>query len=219
MCLANSMRMLYSTEEEDLANLGVYVGLSWVTYAELPHASPASPYSSTGIALSVAAGRVAFAFDARGPAISVDTACSSSLVCVHLARAQAGATETPSSALVHGVNLFLTPGVTQMYGAASMLSWSGRCKALDADADGYVRAEACGTLFLDTSADDDMRDMLMIRAIAGTAVNQDGRSSALTAPHGPSQQNVLVAALLNARTGGDCVAALQMHGTGTREGT
>jgi acyl transferase domain-containing protein len=34
-----------------------------------------------------------------------------------------------------------------------MLSKEGRCKTLSAEADGYVRAEACGVLLLTTQPD------------------------------------------------------------------
>ncbi len=51
--------------------------------------------------------------------------------------------------------------------------------------------------------------------LMGTAVNQDGRSSSLTAPNGPAQQAVITAALAANGTHASQVAMLQMHGTGT----
>mmetsp|Transcript_13254 Transcript_13254/g.37164 ORF Transcript_13254/g.37164 Transcript_13254/m.37164 type:complete len:143 (+) Transcript_13254:876-1304(+) len=51
--------------------------------------------------------------------------------------------------------------------------------------------------------------------LRGTAVNQDGRSSALTAPHGPSQQQVMRMSLHSADLDAWSVQVLQMHGTGT----
>ena len=42
-------------------------------------------YAGTGNALSIAANRISYCFDLRGPSLAVDTACSSSLVAVHLA--------------------------------------------------------------------------------------------------------------------------------------
>ena len=94
-----------------------------------------------------------------------------------------------------------------------MLSPEGRCKTLDAAADGYVRAEACGTLLLQLLTNDISSDAFLA-VLAGTAVNQDGRSSSLTAPNGPAQQQAVGAALRDAGLGGGDLCTLQMHGTG-----
>ena len=79
--------------------------------------------------------------------VSIDTACSSALVGVHMAmqhlQAHAG------SALSAGINLMLAEHTTAATQVAGMLSPEGRCKTLDAAADGYVRAEACVVLRLD----------------------------------------------------------------------
>ena len=108
-----------------------------------------------------------------------------------------------------------------------MLSPEGRCKTLDASADGYVRAEACGTFVLAASSDADpgcpQAAPPFICLISGSAVNQDGRSSSLTAPNGPAQQEVMKTALEGIGSGPGQrsglspwdVTALSMHGTGT----
>ena len=54
-----------------------------------------------------------------------------------------------------------------------------------------------------------------LAVLTGAAVNQDGRSSSLTAPNGPAQQAVIRQALRAAGAEAGAVAALQMHGTGT----
>ena len=69
--------------------VGVYVGMATTDYGKVAAdvGQGATPSSATGSAfLSVAAGRVAFALDARGAAVAIDTACSSGLVALHLAR-------------------------------------------------------------------------------------------------------------------------------------
>ena len=97
-----------------------------------------------------------------------------------------------------------------------MLSPHGRCRALDASADGYVRGETAITATLAAadvaaaSADGAAAGVL----IRGSAVNQDGRSSSLTAPNGPAQQEVIRAAAGHALVDPSTLAGLSMHGTG-----
>jgi acyl transferase domain-containing protein len=93
-----------------------------------------------------------------------------------------------------------------------MLASDGRCKTLDAAADGYVRAEGCLALFL--SPDGGGCGSVLL----GSALNQDGRSSSLTAPHGPSQQAVILKAVRQAEVAPSSVVALHLHGTGTSLG-
>jgi acyl transferase domain-containing protein len=96
-----------------------------------------------------------------------------------------------------------------------MLSPEGRCKTLDAAADGYVRAEAAGVMMLVSSANANPALINSCAVLAGSAVNQDGRSSSLTAPNGPSQQAGMRAALAAAGVGTEALGLLEMHGTGT----
>ena len=102
-----------------------------------------------------------------------------------------------------------------------MLALDGRCKSLDAAADGYVRAEAC-VAFLLAALDSSTSSTPLLCAsailICGSAVNQDGRSSSLTAPNGPSQQAAIRAALQSAGMEASSVGLLEIHGTGTALG-
>lgn len=100
-----------------------------------------------------------------------------------------------------------------------MLSVDGRCKALDAAADGYMRGEACIAHVLEAAVQHMPPCMHGAAAvIMGTSVNQDGRSSSLTAPNGPSQQAVIWEALAWNRLSPLQVNLLEMHGTGTALG-
>ena len=54
--------------------------------------------------------------------------------------------------------------------------------------------------------------------IPAARVNQDGRSSSLTAPNGPRQQSLIHESLQDAALAPHDVCALQMHGTGTALG-
>lgn len=97
-----------------------------------------------------------------------------------------------------------------------MMAAEGRCKALDAAADGYVRSESAVSVLLhpivnleQTSAGG------WVVLLAGTSVNQGGRSSTLTAPNGPGQQAAIRLALEEAELAPGSITALGMHGTGT----
>ncbi|WP_413805553.1 type I polyketide synthase [Streptomyces sp. OE57] len=170
--------------------------------------------TGTGAALSVIAGRLSYVLDLRGPSLTVDTACSSSLVALHLAvrGLLAGDCDT---ALVGGVNLLLSPGVTVNFTEAGVLSADGRCKPFAAEADGYVRGEGCVVAVLrrleDALCDGD-RVLAVVRA---TGVNQDGRSNGLMAPS-PAAQEALIREVWE-RSGLDPAAAgyVEAHGTGT----
>ncbi len=69
-----------------------------------------------------------------------------------------------------------------------MLAPDGRCKTLDAAADGYVRSEACAAMLLRVLSSPEGTDAGPAVLLRGCAVNQDGRSSSLTAPSGSAQQ-------------------------------
>ncbi len=91
----------------------------------------------------------------------------------------------------------------------------GRCKPFDESADGWVRGEGCGVVVLrrlsDALADGD-RVLALIR---GTAINQDGRSTVLTAPNGAAQAAVIREALENGRVSPADIDYVEAHGTGT----
>ena len=197
-------------EAEEGTCAGVFVGISQQEFTRLLPAS-SSAFGATGAASSIASGRLSYAFGFQGQALSIDTACSSSLVAAHAGR-ESVLSGACSGALACGVNLTLTSALTEACASAGMLASDGRCKTLDAAADGYVRAEGCLALFL--SPDGGGCGSVLL----GSALNQDGRSSSLTAPHGPSQQAVILKAVRQAEVAPSSVVALHLHGTGTSLG-
>ncbi|HLO30244.1 MAG TPA: amino acid adenylation domain-containing protein [Anaerolineales bacterium] len=195
---------------------GVFVGISSYDYSRLQFddLERIDAYAGTGNAHSIAANRLSYVFDLRGPSMSVDTACSSSLVAAHLA-CQSLRTGESDLALVGGVNLILTPELTITFSQARMLSPDGRCKTFDASADGYVRGEGCGVVVLKRLSDALRAGDHILALIRGSAVNQDGRSNGLTAPNGLAQQDVIRQALANARVSPQQIGYVEAHGTGT----
>ncbi len=195
---------------------GVFIGISSSDYSRLQFSDPAfiDAYAGTGNAHSIAANRLSYVFDFRGPSLAIDTACSSSLVAVHLA-CQSLRNGECSMALAGGVNVMLSPELTIAFSQAHMMSADGRCKTFDADADGYVRGEGCGLVVLkplSRALKDGDRILAVIR---GSAINQDGRSNGLTAPNGPSQEAVILQALHNAAVAPTEVSYVETHGSST----
>ncbi|MFF4159219.1 SDR family NAD(P)-dependent oxidoreductase [Streptomyces sp. NPDC001678] len=195
---------------------GVFVGISTFDHAtrRLTELDSIDAYTGTGSALSIAANRLSYLFDLRGPSMAVDTACSSSLVAVVQALS-ALASGDCTAALVGGVNLILSPAFAINFGKAGVMAPDGRCKTFDASANGYVRSEGAGVVVLKplsrALADGDT----VHAVIRGGAVNQDGRSNGLMAPNPQAQEAVLRAAYANAGVRPQEVHYAEAHGTGT----
>jgi len=195
---------------------GVFIGISSHDYSDLQQ-SALDLHVGTGNAQSIAANRLSYTFDLRGPSWAVDTACSSSLVAVHQACQSLRLRET-DTAISGGVNLILSPEMSRMFSQAGMLAEDGRCKTFDASANGYVRGEGCGIVVLKRLSDALSEGRPILALIRGSAVNQDGRSNGLTAPNGLSQQAVIRAALNNAGVHPGQIGYVEAHGTGTSLG-
>ena len=168
---------------------------------------------NAGSALSVAAGRISYLYGYKGPSVSIDTACSSSLVGTHMVRLSLGQGSC-SAAISAGVKLILTPALSAMFNRAGMLTADGRCKTLDAAADGYVRCEAVVSSILQL-VNEGAAAIPALCLVLGSAVSQDGRSSTLTAPNGPAQQAVIRQALQSGGLSAGSIGMVQLHGTGT----
>ena len=193
---------------------GVFVGISSNEYQHVQlEARRVDAYLLSGTSHATAAGRLSYWLGLKGPAIAIDTACSSSLVALHLA-ATALASGDCDLAIVGGVNRLISRRFQENFVCTRMLSGEGRCSTFDARADGFVRSEGCAVIALRRLADVLPRDRIWA-VVAGTAINQDGRSSGLTVPHGPSQQAVINEALARAGMSRDAVDYVEAHGTGT----
>jgi acyl transferase domain-containing protein/acyl-CoA synthetase (AMP-forming)/AMP-acid ligase II/acyl carrier protein len=207
-------------EKTGSSGSGAFVGIADQAYQHsflLEFWGKTHPYIATGNTLSCAAGRICFVFAMHGPALSVDTACSSSIVSTHLATTELWNGEVERAAAC-GAHSIIAVDATATFFAAGMLSSDSRCKTMDAEADGYVRGEAMGVLILEACAADRTFDIECAVMISSTAVNQDGRSSGLTAPSGLAQQAVISTALSAGALKPADLQTLQMHGTGTSLG-
>lgn len=195
------------------AMTGVFIGISNFDHGlNLYGGGAEDSFVPTGSALSVASGRIAYAFGLTGPTLSVDTGCSSSMTALHLA-VQALRLGECDTAIVGGVSLALSPEVFPSLQAGGFLSGDGRCKSFSADADGYGRGEAGVVLILRRVADVPAGRALGV--ILGSALNSDGHSNGLTAPQLSAQVQVMRAACRAAGVDALDVSYVEAHGTGT----
>ncbi|BBY97201.1 sulfolipid-1 biosynthesis phthioceranic/hydroxyphthioceranic acid synthase [Mycolicibacterium fallax] len=198
---------------------GVFVGMTHGDYQLL--AADANviegPYGFTGTNYSMASGRIAYALGASGPAYTVDSACSSGLLTVHLACRSLHDGES-DTALAGGVSLMLEPRKMVSGSAQGMLSATGRCRAFDAEADGFVSAEGSAMVMLKRLADAQRDGDRILAVIRGSAANQDGRTVNIATPSVPAQQQVYRAALDAAGVDPRGVGMIEAHGTGTPVG-
>ncbi|QXH74835.1 SDR family NAD(P)-dependent oxidoreductase [Pseudomonas atacamensis] len=201
------------------SDCGVFLGISSVDYGyRLVHdLSLVDASTATGNTASIAANRLSFFYDLRGPSLAIDTACSSSLVAFHQA-CQAITHGDIEQAVTGGVSLHLHPFGFLIFSKASMLSPAGQCRVFDESADGYVRSEGAGLFYL-KDFDKALADGNQILAVvAGSAINTDGRNCGLTIPSVDAQAALMTRAYVRAGISPADIDYLEAHGTGTQVG-
>ena len=197
------------------SSTGVFVGVGPSGTGYYQNQSEAlNFYFITGNGVSYIPGRVAYLFDFKGPAISFTTTCSASLVAIHYA-CQSLKNKEIDFALAGGVNIILMPEINIALCNAKALSPDGQCKTFDADADGYVRSEGCGVIFLKRLVDAVRDQDRVLAVIKASAVNNDGKSMGFTAPNGKSQEEVMLKALRQTDLSSSDISYIETHGTGT----
>ncbi|RWA13463.1 hypothetical protein EKO27_g1633 [Xylaria grammica] len=213
----------YSISQLRGSSTGVFVGQMSDDYRDLILRDVDSHplYTGTGIARSILANRVSYAFDWRGPSVNVDTACSSSLVALHQA-VQSIRNEECDIAVVAGVNLVFSPELFSFLSSLHMLSPTGRSRMWDVSADGYARGEGFAAIVIKPlkKAIADGDDIESV--IRNTGVNQDGRSAGLTVPSAAAQAELMRKTYakcgLDYLKDEDRCQYFEAHGTGTKAG-
>jgi len=197
----------------------VHIGFSGSDYGHraMHDFAAMDAFSMTGIAGSIAANRLSYFYDLRGPSMAVDTACSSSLVAVHQACQSLLAGEA-ELAMAGAVNLHLHPFPYIAFSKAGMLSPRGVCSPFDAEGDGYVRSEGAAIVLLKRLEDAVAAGNRIYAVIAGTCVNSDGKTSSLTVPSGEAQTALLSDVYSRACIDPAEIDYIEAHGTGTAVG-
>lgn len=209
----------YASSDLAGTNTALFVGTAGGGYSDLLERAgvPIEGYSSTGKTSSLGPNRTSYYFDFHGPSEPVETACSSSLVAIHRA-VDAITSGVCDLALAGGINIIVTPDLHTSFSKNGMLSVDGRCKTFSKNANGYVRGEGVGMLFLKRLSDAERDGDHIYGVIRGSSENHGGRSNSLTAPNPKSQADLLVDAYQKAGVDPRTVTFIEAHGTGTSLG-
>ncbi len=201
--------------------VGVYIGGFTLDYMLMQLGGSeyrsVEAHTATGSMMTLLANRLSYVFGFQGPSIALDTACSSSMVAVHLA-CQSLASGESELAIAGGVNALLGPSYTIAESRAGMLSPTGRSRAFDSRADGYVRGEGAGIVVLKRLSDAQQAGDHIYAIIRSTACNQDGHSDGLTVPSGDAQRALIESACSAAGVAPAEIHYVEAHGTGTPVG-
>jgi fatty acid synthase len=157
------------------------------------------------------ANRISYALDLTGPSFLLDTACSSSAYALNSAYSAMKRGEC-DAALVCGANLMLSPHIMAMSRKIDAINANGFCRPFDHEADGYVKSESAGVLFLQRK-----RDAKRIYAsILHTKTNCDGRNEEGSTVPSAKMHAKLMTELFEELNMDPClVNYVEAHSTGT----
>ncbi len=206
----------YSPRALSGSRTAIFVGTGGAGYATVIARAqvPVEGYSAAGIIPSIGPNRMSYLLNLHGPSEPVETACSSSLVAIHRA-VMAIHHDECEMAIAGGVSTMLTPDMHVCFTKAGMLSEDGRCKTFSAAANGYVRGEGVGMLFLKTLSAAERDGDHIYAVIRGSAENHGGRTNTLTTPSPTWQADVIKRAYTRAGIDPGTVTYVETHGTGT----
>lgn len=196
----------------------VSIGISWNDYLrlQLRNWSQVNGYTAVGNPYAFAANRLSYFFDFQGPSLALDNGCASSLSALYLA-CQSLWTGEATLALAGGVNLMLSPDSTIMMSKAGLLAADGRCKTLDACADGFVRGEGAGIVVLKPASLLEPTDRVyaFIREIG---INHNGHNEWIMGASAAAQERLLRRVYEKAGIDPADVDYIELHGTGFLRG-
>jgi len=208
----------YKASDLSGREIGVFSGVQFLDYQEMALKSCSTQsHLGTGNAHGMISNRVSFTLNLRGPSESIDTACSSSLVALNRAVRSILSGEC-EMAIAGGVSLTFSPYTFLGAGKLGILSSDGKCKTFDKEANGYVKGEGVGVVFLKPlkkAVHDGDNIYAVIKAVA---VNHGGRANSLTAPNSEAQAQLILKAYEEAAVGCDSITYIEAHGTGTKLG-
>ncbi|PCK08381.1 MAG: hypothetical protein COA42_09460 [Alteromonadaceae bacterium] len=201
-----------------LSNLpiGVFIGACNFDYKELQDKYSVSieGHTATGTYNTVIPNRISYCLNLRGPSVLVDSACASSLMALQQAE-QAINSGQCEAALVGGISILCTPTSYISFAKQGMLSPDGRCKTFDDSADGYVRGEGAGLIYIKPLASALRDEDNIYGLVKSVSVNHGGSARTITSPNTYAQTQVICDAFERAQVPLASLNYIEAHGTGT----
>nr|UQK84963.1 hypothetical protein [Archangium gephyra] len=206
----------YSPKALSGSATGLFVGTASTGYQQRVMDTSVSieGHTATAVVASVGPNRLSYLLNLHGPSEPIETACSSSLVAIHRG-VQALKNGECDQVLAGGVNTLLSPEVHISFNKAGMLCEDGRCKTFSKSANGYVRGEGAGIVFLKRLRDAKRDNDHIYAVIKATSENHGGRGQSLTAPNANAQAELIKDAYRKAGIDPRTVTYIETHGTGT----
>lgn len=207
-----------SLNDLDNTKAAVFVGISAHDYGDIQN-TPVErvnigAHTNVGSALCIAANRISYSYNLKGPSFAIDTACSSSLNAIH-AGCRAIWEGDADLAFAGGVNSILKPEPQMGFSKGGFLSPDGTCYSFDERGNGYVRSEGAGLIIIKPLAKAEADGDTIYATIIGSAVNQDGATKGISVPNPVAQEELLVEAYKDAGIDPHSVSYVEAHGTGT----
>ena len=208
-------------EQSDSSRIGVFFSLAENTYYKYCNLDSTDLDSAYAFQLQVsnlldsAPTRVAYKLGTTGPAMAVQTACSSSMVAIHTA-CQSIIVGDCSAAIAGGVSISFPQDEGYFYQEGMILSYDGRCKPFDINADGIVGGNGVGTVVLMKLSEAISNGYKIYGVIKGSSVNNDGNTKASYSSSSiPKHIEVINSALKRARLESQAIQFIETHGAGT----
>lgn len=210
----------YSMDQIKDTLTGVYVGKDYSNPSYYRLITQPDPLKSTGTWEGFLASRLNYFLNLRGPSMVVDTACSSGMVALHLA-CHALRNGECEMALVGGVAIGCG-GEAKKEGelsAVGAVSSKDNCvRTFDDKCSGSVFGEGVVAVVLKPLKAALLDQDHVYGVIKGSAINNDGTSSGISAPNPLAQEALIVQAWKNAEVNPETIQYIEAHGTGTKLG-
>ncbi|KAI1371168.1 ketoacyl-synt-domain-containing protein [Hypoxylon crocopeplum] len=198
--------------------VGTFYGQAADDYREVNAGQQVGTYFIPGGCRAFGPGRINYFFNFWGPSYNIDTACSSSLAAIQAACTSLWAGDC-DTVVAGGLNILTnSDGFAGLCQGYFLTKTPNACKTWDAEADGYCRADAIGSLVLKRLEDAEADNDNILGVILGAATNHSAEAVSITHPDAAAQSELTRKVLSRAGIDPLDVSYVELHGTGTQAG-